>query len=128
MLLPRTILGGCRTDILKINNRNSSPPTANQQYSRSLSAQDSLPPLLCLLDVNITTDSPVAESEGVSHGVPNVGPADDSDGDPNNGVENRHDLSNGSLRGDVAVTLTLRDMEWGEEKSVLPIVVMTVMQ
>ena len=108
------MLGGCLMDILNIN-RTSTSRTSQPQYSRSLSAQDSLPSLLCFLDVNITTDPPVTEPEGVGHGVPNIRPADDSDGDPHNGIEYRHYLSNGSLRGNVAVTFTMNmESEEGE--------------
>ena len=96
--------------------------------SRSLSAQYSLPPLLGLLDVDIAADPPVAEPEGVGHGVSNVGPADDGDRDANDGVEDCHDLADRSLGSNVAIAFVLTVMRVPGERNELPIVVMTVMQ
>ena len=74
------------------------------QHSRSLPADHPLPPLLGLPDVDVAADPPVAEPEGVCHGVPDVGPADDRDRDAHDGVEYRHDLPHRRLGGNVPVT------------------------
>ena len=74
------------------------------QHSRSLPADHPLPPLLGLPDVDVAADPPVAEPEGVRHGVPDVGPADDGDRDTHDGVEYRHDLPHRGLGGNVPVT------------------------
>ena len=74
------------------------------QHSRSLPADHPLPPLLGLPDVDVAADPPVAEPEGVGHGVSDVGPADDGDGDTHDGVEYRHDLPHRGLGGNVPVS------------------------
>ena len=91
-------------DILDITTHQTLVRPLSLDNSRSLSAQDSLPSLLCLLNIDIAADPPVAEPEGVGHGVPDVGPADDGDGDTHDGVEYRHDLPHRGLGGDVPVS------------------------
>ena len=70
------------------------------------------PPLLWLLGAEIAEDPPVAESEGVGHGVADVGPAEDSQGDPADRVEDCHDLGHGRLWGNVAVTCPEEMESW----------------
>ena len=76
----------------------------SQRYSRSLSADHPFPPLLRLPDIHITADPPVAKSEGVSHRVTDVGPADDCDGDAHDGVENGHNFTHRGFRSYVSVS------------------------
>ena len=73
-------------------------------HSRSLPADHPLPSLLRLPDIHVAADSPVAEPEGMGHGVTDVGPAYDRDGDTHDGVEYCHDFTNRGLWGNMTVS------------------------
>ena len=70
---------------------------------RTLSVEHALAPFLGLLDVDKAAYAPVAETEGVGHGVPDIGPTDDGDWDPNDGIENCYNFSHGRLWCNVPV-------------------------
>ena len=68
-----------------------------------------LPALLGLLGAEVAEDAPVGEPEGVGHGVADVGPAEDGEGDAEDRVEDGHDLGDGGLGGDVTVAWKIQN-------------------
>ena len=62
------------------------------------------PPLLLrFLGTKIAEDPPVGESEGVGHGIANVGPAEHGERDAKDGVEYGHHFGHCSLWSNVTV-------------------------
>ena len=70
----------------------------------------SSPLVLGLFGADIAEDPPVAEPECISHGVTDVGPAEDGQGDSKDGVEDSHHFGNGSLRGNMTVSWKIENL------------------
>lgn len=68
-----------------------------------MSAHGPASSLLRLLRAQVTKYPPVTEPEGVGHCIPNVGPTENGQGDPANGVEDGNDLRNCSLGSNVSI-------------------------
>ena len=123
--LPLVILEGCLIDNLLLK--------LSQTYSliihlRSLPTQDPLSPLLSFLNIHVAADLPVAKSECLSHGIPNIRPADDSDRDANDCIEYGHYLTNWCLGSNVTIAYGREMLYTIDTYHHLPIVVMTVME
>ena len=93
--LPLVILEGCLIDNLLFKLYQTYPLII---HLRSLSTQDPLSSFLSFLNIHIAANLPIAKSECLSHGIPNIGPADDSDRDANYCIEYCHYLTNWCLR------------------------------
>ena len=74
-----------------------------------MSAQGPSSFLFWLSSADITTYPPIAKSEGICHGISDVGPAQYCQWNPQNGVKNRHDLGYRGLWRNVTITL---DGQW----------------